>query len=432
MGGEPVNLGTRLRSLYQDPVIRSFAWSFAGGLSSRIAVMATTVIAARGLTPEDFAAYVGLSSVALLATAGWDAGVSALLVREFAKGEMTLMRALARAAILRLKTSPVWIVIFFGGATALARHGIVPPLLESCFAAYSLVFGIETIMLSILRAKLRFRKAEAVISLGRWVTGAMSIWGLLMVKQEHRLGFFAVAMLAGECSTLLLATMLAIGEPDRHIRSNRNREPSVSLTLSASLPFAANSILAMAYNRFDVVIVAALTSPSQVASYVPASRIQDALFLLPGAMGTVALPFISRGRISPDHRLDVTEIVRRLTRIGLTVSFIATLLLGSFTRDFIRLVFGNAYLGAVHATQILVWFLPMAVVASPLLALLAGTDHAGDTTTVFGAAFGVAIVCHLLLDSRFGAVGAAVASLARDPVALLVTYALVKKRDLIP
>src|SRR5207249_11931759 len=64
--------------------------------------------------------------------------------------------------------------------------------------------------------------------------------------------------------------------------------------------------------------------------------------------------------------------------------------------------------------------LPAAAIGAPLLAALAGSGRAGDTTKAFAAAFVVAAVLHVLLDPVWGANGAAVASLTRDVANVLI------------
>jgi O-antigen/teichoic acid export membrane protein len=115
-------------------------------------------------------------------------------------------------------------------------------------------------------------------------------------------------------------------------------------------------------------------------------------------------------------------------------SFVMSLMicvpLSIFAPQVIGFLLGPAYLGATAATRILMWFLPMAVVGAPLLALLAGTGHAADNTKVFALAFAVAILMHVALDHRFGAVGGAIASVSRDPFALAASLLLARRRGL--
>jgi O-antigen/teichoic acid export membrane protein len=197
------------------------------------------------------------------------------------------------------------------------------------------------------------------------------------------------------------------------------------------MPFAANGLLAMAYNRFDVLVVAGLASMNQLALYAPASRIQDALYMIPASIGTVGYPMISRAWAGADGAERVPKLVRRLIVFGLGLTVPVTFAVFLFTPQLLGLILGPEYSGAVTSTRILIWFLPMAAVGGPLLAALAGTGHANDTSKAFAVTFLVAMAMHLLLDRRFGAIGGAIASLSRDPAGLLYLLFLSKRAGLL-
>jgi hypothetical protein len=54
-------------------VVRTFLWAFTGDAISKVAILATSLIAARALTPVEFGFYLGLSATTIIAAAFWDA-----------------------------------------------------------------------------------------------------------------------------------------------------------------------------------------------------------------------------------------------------------------------------------------------------------------------------------------------------------------------
>ena len=89
-----------------------------------------------------------------------------------------------------------------------------------------------------------------------------------------------------------------------------------TIGLRAAFPFAANTVLSIAYNRLDIILVAVLTTAAQLAAYAPASRLQDAVYLLPTALAVVALPQTSR-MVAKDEWLASAALVRLLWRYAL-------------------------------------------------------------------------------------------------------------------
>src|SRR6202043_2504545 len=194
---------------------------------------------------------------------------------------------------------------------------------------------------------------------GRWFTAALCLIGVGIIKPHAPLPIFAWSLCLGEVLTLLLAARALLSElndPWDQIGEQGH------LTLRAAMPFCANGVLAMAYNRFDVVILAALASVQQVGFYAPASRIQDALYLIPSSIGLIAFPFVAGAYAEQGGTERVQRITRRLIALGVAVSIPVTVVVFFSAPLLLRLVLGPQYGGAITPTRILIWFLPFAAV----------------------------------------------------------------------
>jgi hypothetical protein len=263
---------------------------------------------------------------------------------------------------------------------------------------------------------------------GRWLTAGLCLIGVGTLRPPAPLTILAWALCCGEVLTLIFAARALLSELIDPWDPGRGQG---RLTLRAAMPFCANGVLAMAYNRFDVVILAALASVQQVGFYGPASRLQDALYLIPSSIGVIAFPFVAAAYAEPGSREGVQRITRRLMAVGVAVSTPITVVVFLSTPLLVRVLLGPQYGGAVTPTRILIWFLPFAAVQAPLLSALAGSGHAGDTTKVFVVTMATALSLHALLDGSFGATGAAIASLSRDPVAVVVAVLLAMRAGIL-
>jgi O-antigen/teichoic acid export membrane protein len=406
------------------------SWSAATDVGSKLAVLLTTFVLVRALAPVTFGQYIGLVATSMLAAAIWDAGSSTLLTREFAKGALSVKDALRQVYRLRRRLFIVWLLAFLLGAYFVTRGRPLDAQVVILFAIGSTLSASWAAPVSILRAALDFRRAGLAIVLGRGVTASISAAALLEQAPGARLEFLALAFVVGEAAILAASVYFVVIGPLRVTRQSTMR-----LTVKGSWPFAVNSMLSIIYNRFDVVILAALASTYQLSVYAPASRIQDALYVIPTALGLVALPVASalwsRDADSRLATLVVRGLVQRMTLMGLLLALPTAVLVWMYAPQLIQAVLGPAYSGASVPTRILVWFLPLAVVQAPLLAALAAAGYARDTTKVFAVTFVVAIGVHLSLDWWLGAVGGAIASLARDLVAIFVVAYLAWRRGLL-
>jgi len=407
-------------------LLRFFFWALSGDAISKVAVLCTNIIAVRSLEPIEFGLYVGLWATAILSASLWDVGVSTLLTRELAANRLSPRQAAVQALRLRVKTSGIWFLAFLAASAVLLRGDRISIATVLIFGGASAAFASHAILLAMLRARFRFRTAAGALVTGRWFTAALSLLALPTIEVGEPLEVLAAALLGGETVTVALALAAVIRE-SRRLPSPMPRVAASTLTLRAAIPFAANSILILSYNRFDVVLLGALASTHQLSYYAPASRMQDALLIVGSAIGTVALPVISRAASSAAGLRTVQNLVKRFIVMALVLSIPVTVICFVYAAEIVTTVMGAEYDGAILPAQVLVWSLPFSAVTTPLLAGLAGTRHAVDTTKAFVAAFIVAALLHLSLDWWWGAMGGAVASLAREPAALIAALVYARR-----
>jgi O-antigen/teichoic acid export membrane protein len=307
-------------------------------------------------------------------------------------------------------------------AVANATGATLPEVLP--FALVSLLVSIQQPIISAIRADLHFRDASLSQFAGRSVTAATLAAAVALGIAGGGLVTIGVAFVAGEVIALAAASVVlfraASGSGDLAWDTS-------SIRLRRSLPYAANSMINISLHRLDVVIVALLVPAAQMAAYAPASRIQDALYVLPAAVAAVALPHLARQRAGPDPDHSMLETVRRLWLIGLLVTIPALVVLVALMPDAIRLALGPEYVASASPARIIVWSIPAAVIGGPLLAFLVATGRGTQTTLAFATALAVSLSLHILLDPRFGAEGAAVATVGRD-VAIAAVAALLAGR----
>jgi len=118
-----------------------------------------------------------------------------------------------------------------------------------------------------------------------------------------------------------------------------------------------------------------------------------------------------------------------LWRYALVIAIPVAVLLIWWMPWIVSTLLSAKYASAVPAARILVLSMIVASIGSAILALLIAAGRGWATTRAFIVAFVVSVTLHVLLDPRFGATGAAVASLTRDVANLAVAAWLA--RDLL-
>jgi O-antigen/teichoic acid export membrane protein len=388
-------------------VILALGTNGIGDLGSKAAVLVTTVAAANLVDPNRFAAYVGLLAASLVAAALWDAGISTLVSVEGAR-DAPFDRLIRRVARARGPTLPIAVGTLAVGFLVFGRLAPIDPGLVLVVGASTVFAGSSLPLQAWLRSRLAYRSASGALVVGRWLTAGCV---LVLAAGDANLGLVSLfaAQAIGELATFLVLVAAVMRRPRHHDAGWDGQ----AIRLRAALPFAANTVLSIAYNRLDIVLVAILTTAAQVAAYAPASRLQDATYLLPTAVSVVALSQLSRMDRTADTE-QAAAFVRLLWRYALIVAIPVTLLLILAMPWIVSTLLSSAYESAIPAARILVPSMVIASIGSPILALLIAAGRGWATTRAFVAAFLVSVVLHVLLDPPFGAVGAAIASLTRD------------------
>ncbi|MGZ3586609.1 MAG: oligosaccharide flippase family protein [Candidatus Limnocylindrales bacterium] len=400
----------------------AFAWSAGGDAAAKVAVLLVNLLAARMLLPERFAVYVGLLAGAYVAAAAWDAGIATLVNAERSRFRAPLRSLSRRVAQTRILTFPAWILVYAVATLVIGRAAGVDLPEVAPFVVVSLAASLQQPVVAALRADLRFRDATACVIAGRWATVAVIAAALLANTGGGGIALLGVAYAAGELVVLAFGVERLVRHA--HRAEDRTWDPA-RISVRAALPYAANGLLSIAYNRLDVILVAALTTASQLAAYAPASRIQDALYILPTAIASLSLPYLSRLADHEDATSEMTRMMRRLWALGLAFAVPLAFILIAFMPEAISAVLGSEYELAVGPSRILVWSMPLAVIGGPLLAYLIAVGRGVETTIAFAVAFVVSVTLHLSLDWWLGATGAAIASLARDGANVAVAAWLV-------
>jgi O-antigen/teichoic acid export membrane protein len=391
------------------------SWAATGELCGKAALLVTTVEIARGTTPNVFGQFIAYTAVAMVAAGIWDFGLSTLVTRAVASGEVTVRSALKDLIRLRVRVCPIWLLLFIAGMSLVhaTQVAVVAPFLVA-----SLLFASHTGLSALLRAQFKFRSVAIAWAAGR-VTCAVATVTLVVAHSSISLSAAGWAFAGGEAVTALGLAAVLMGSLSR-----KAYPASQPLRLRDSLPLAANGLLSLAYNRLDVVLLSALAGAAQLTQYAPASRFQDALYLIPFVLSSVALPLMASVLATSSDKRIVGRLAMKLSLGSLVFALPTASVMFVMAPRIVTDVLGSEYRGSVTSVRILIWFLPLSAAVSPILASLIVANRFVDTSKVFAISFTTSLVLHLALDPRFGSIGGAIATLGRDIVALPVATAL--------
>ena len=363
---------------------------------------------ARYLGPAEFGRLSYAFAVIGIGVAVAEGGVAAIVRREVAGSTERAMSTLAAAWRLRLVT------------------GLL------CYAAVALwsLFGeqgaVERTLL-LVAGLLLFQPALAVADL--WLQARLQArvatraqLAALIVGAALRLALiFARAPVTAFAAAAIVEAIVAVMLLNRFARADgwSMAQPAMNVSVrrlwQESWPMLVSGLTVMIYIRIDLIMVRHLVDETAAGAYAAAVRLSELWFFLPGAVVSSLLPHLLGARAAgPEaYRRALQRAMDVNAAIGYVLA-VPTVLLAPWI---IRLAYGPAFAAAVPVLIVHGWTLIWAAlgVVRGQFCVNEGLTRLHLFATTAGAILNVAL--NWLLIPRYGAVGAAWATLAAQAVA---------------
>jgi O-antigen/teichoic acid export membrane protein len=191
-----------------------------------------------------------------------------------------------------------------------------------------------------------------------------------------------------------------------------------------ALPFGLMMTGFALYYRIDMVMLEWMTGPRTVGLYAAAYRFLDVVIVLTASLTGPLFPRLSavaRARPQEARRL-LEDAWRPLFALGLPLSLGACAL----ATRLVTVLFGNDFAESAPLLRVLIWgTLPLFWVSVANHALIAA-DRVWPLVAVYAGSASLNVIANLILIPRFGATGAAVATLACEWLNLVAVVVLVR------
>ncbi len=232
---------------------------------------------------------------------------------------------------------------------------------------------------------------------------------LVLLYLDASLVWFALSLIfeAGITAVTLALAQRAAGTRLRRLRFDKS---AALRLLSQSWPLLLSGITVIIYVRLDQVMLSTLSGDAAVGQFSAALRISEVWYFIPLSVVTAAFPVIMKRRSEGQaaYELLIQRLYDLMTWLGIGVAVLVSL-----TADWlVRLIYGPDYGEAALILKVQIWAgvaISMSFVHGKWL-LAEGLQKYNLVYTATGAT--VNVVLNLILIPRYGALGAAVATLA--------------------
>lgn len=382
-------------------VAQNTGWLLGERILRLVGAFIVTIWMVRYLGPVDFGILAYGISVSLIVEVTAGLGVAALVVRDLVRspedeaellGSALAMRMVAAVIVGLGALAFVWIVD--GEPKAVAVVAIVISAAPfRALGTYDQAFQARMLSRLSVIARTAGFAVSALVKVVLLVTGAPLVWFAVAVTLE--------VVVAGIGYTVLYARS-GHSPFDIKVRWSRARH-----LLAESWPLALAGAAAIVSLRIDQVMLRQMTDGAELGAYAAAGRLSEVWYFVPVALGTSLLPALVEtkdDRAAHDRRLQIALDVTAW--IAIAIAVLVTVFGGLVVS-----IYGDEYSQAADILRMQVWagpFVFLGVISGRSL-LARGMQRLDATRYLVGAP--VNVVLNLILIPRYGAVGAAFATL---------------------
>jgi PST family polysaccharide transporter len=365
---------------------------------------------ARHLGPEQYGVLnFALAFCALFAAVG-PLGLNRIVVRELVEHQLDLSwqgRLMATVLAMRLANAGVLFCLSVGASVVLGQSNPVFIGIISLGFFFSVCDSLELVF----QAHTASRGVAIARSLAFLLSAGTKI--ALLVAQADLIAFVVMALV--DVMLNAVATVLTYVNRFGALVLRRFDRPLAAKLLGESWIEIAAGFSAMLFMRMDLLLLGNLADPVTVGTFSAAARLSEAWYLVPSAIVASAFPAIVRAR--DDNPAIYWRRMQRTLRFLAALSYgaIAVTLLGA--PFVVPQLLGQAYAESVTVLQIHIWcglFVSFSLVSGIWL-MAERKAIVNFHRNIVGAA--LSAVLNWVLIPRYGASGAAVATLASFAVA---------------
>jgi len=346
-------------------------------------------------------------------------GVNLLLVRELARTREGAHELIGDSLGLVLALSGFCLA----GAIAVARWSpFAPDLFWAliCAVACVCVMGVNSVLAGATHAAERMEVETFITAIERTVFLASGL--VLLIGGLGIVPLLLASLLSHSVGTAGFLWHLArLGGPIRP----RWRWPALCVLARRSLPFGVNLILSNIYIQIDVLMLALMVGNVEVGIYAAATS-----FILPTGMIASTLsrslqPSFSRF-LAPEAEAEGARraegMSNKATHWLLLLGIPLSVGLAIVAEQAIVLIYGERYAGAAELVRIMAAVIPLKFLSNSYAMLLTSSDRQGTRTQAVFIAAVLNVGLNLLVIPRWGARGAAAATVVTEVVLFAFLY----------
>jgi O-antigen/teichoic acid export membrane protein len=339
-----------------------------------------------------------------------DLGLSTLAVREVARDKSITKDYVANITALKILLSILTFgIIYF----ILQLFGYNPQTVQVVY--FIAIYMIFTTFPLIFYAIFQANEKMEYQSLGAILSSALLLGGILIAihLNFNIIQFSFIYTLVGAIVFVYVILTFSIKFSRPKIKFNTKQWKDLILE---AWPFAITGISINLYLWTDTIILSLIKGPEAVGLYNASYRLILVLLFVPFVFNNAVYPLMSQYYISSKKSLKFTfeKLFKIMILIAVPIG-VGTVLIAN---KIILLVYGDQFLGAVIALQILIWSCVLIFARSPFERLLESTNRQLLITKIFIIGVIFNIILNLIFIPKYSYIGAGIITVLTDALVL--------------
>ncbi|MFH1426565.1 MAG: flippase [Candidatus Kerfeldbacteria bacterium] len=388
-------------------VFKNVSYLMVARVVFRFLTAAVMIYAARYLGVDRFGMFETALAWANAFLALNDIGMSTLIVREAARDEKKMAVYFGNTLVVEVLCSLVLYAAIIGIGFGL-HYDATTITLMAVLGAAGLAFEFRKVARGIFRVFLQLKTVALLEILNGVLYFLITAWIIYAVADKDT-GLLAIAHSRLWIDVfIVIALLLYTFKFVRPAFSARQIWPMIK----QSYVFTLYNMFFMLYFQIDQIILSIMRDKTEVGIYSASAKLVSAFLFIPLMVFQVTMPIMyrySRDNIEKYKRINRT-IWRYLAAFGLPAGVGLWLLAPEIT----GFVYGEEYLASVVVLQIMGWFMAIRFFGISQGNSMTTTDRQGLRAGIQIASVGVNIVLDIYLISKYGARGAAIATLITE------------------
>lgn len=361
-------------------------------------------------------AFTGIMSVCM------DMGLNTLTIREVARDKSLIKEYIANTTLMKLILTFFTFFIIFLIINILGyNHQNIQVLYF--ITVYTALSTFSQLFYAVFQAN---EKME-YCSLGSILTSFLLFLGILVViyNNFNITQLSAMYTIVGAC--ILTYSFIIFSWKFYLPKMKFNKEKWKSL-LKESWPFAITGISINLYLGIDTILLSLMQGPEAVGLYNASYKLILVLLFIPGVFNDAVFPLMSQYYISSKE--DLKTIFEKLFKIMMLIAIpigVGTVIIAN---NIIILIYGENFIGAVIALQILIWSTVLIFARSPFERLLESSDRQQVVSKIFMIGVFFNVILNLIVIPHYSYIGAGVITVLTDTLVLGLLLFVTRKMEI--